>query len=284
MQGTSDAQVKIRASRERLELRYAQERLNRFLWASELAYSSLLSGQLAISPDNASVDQVLADVPARSWNMSNTGRSHYYRRNVGNLRSDLREATARVSGAVLTSWLSEFDCYLTCRIPHRRRTHWGPYSLWIPKALDDRSNLVSLDDLLRADVWRTVRNMVVHEPGQSRDSLNGEKARSLVVSKLVGRDKDSDWTKAWNWWELSDREIEQDAYRIVADTLGVAQVKAGRSGAPVELFCCVFAFTSFDTLAHRVEEFTLPALKIPGERSIKIRSRLLRRGDLRIAR
>jgi hypothetical protein len=283
MQSTPDAQVKIRASRERLELRSAQERLNRFLWASELAYSALLSGQLATSPDGASVDQVLAEVPARSWNMSHTGRSHYYRRNVGNLRSDLREATARVSGAVLTSWLSEFDCYLSRRIRHIRRTPWGPYSLWIPKTLDDRGALIALDDVLRADVWRMVRNMIVHEPGQSRDSLDGEKARNPIVSKLVSRGKGGDWTKAWNLWGLSGRQIEQNADKIVADTLGVAQIKAERSGAPAEPFCCVFSFTSVDTLAHRIEEVTLPARKVPGERTIKIRSRLLRRRDLQIA-
>lgn len=274
MQSSPDTRIEIRASKARWELRQGQNSLNWFLWASELAYSALLSGQLASAPYGASVDKLFADIPARAWYPSRTGRPHYYLRKAGHLRRDLKEATARIAGAVLSSWLSEFECFL--KEVFSQKGNWGPYAKIIPKALGDSSHAVPLDDLLNTDVWRVVRNEIVHEPGQSRGKLDDEAARHRMVDKLKSS-LDKDFRSIWS---LSSSEVEERAMMAVANTLCNAQITARSTNAPVELLCCVFAFTSVDTLGHMIDKATLPAEEGDEEKTIMIRAGLLKPPDV----
>ena len=179
-------QVTVCASPARLRLRAVQGDLNSFLWASELAYGCVLSGDLSNVDPNDKASAHLGSVPANAWKLTRNGRPHYVGRLIGDFLQEVADATRRICGTVLTSWQAEFETFLETKVgePLGGRGGWGPYarSLRAKAPLREGAFPVQVRSVLEADIWRVVRNELTHEPGRAARSLRTE---YRLISRLA---------------------------------------------------------------------------------------------------
>lgn len=271
----------VGVSPEMYRLRGEQDKLNRFLWSTELAYGAVLRSkeQNLLHPD-AEVTNALADVEAEAWFPRTMGEPHY-KGKISTFMGDLRNNLSYVFCAVILAWYSRFEAYLDERLGpiRRKRGYWGPFTdtLSIPGLLET-PNPVQVHTVLRADLCRQVRNWLVHTsstplglPTDARDPRVQEWRRYVATPLLKGGE-----------WNCSDHNKEvDDAVRYVGGEV-INQLQhaesRGKQLTP-EQFYAIFSFTNFSALAFEIEEALLPAGK-PGEKSIFKAGYKIRRRDL----
>jgi hypothetical protein len=277
-------QVVVYASAARKDLRTAQRDLNSMLWASELTYNLVLCGRLSRREPLESAMKHLGHLQASAWKRGRNERAHCEGRTLRDFLTDVERAQNQISKTVLVAWLAHFDDYLAQSVERPeefRGRPWGPYA----GTLGSISHLVSgpwavqLRTVLYVDMWRTVRNMLVHEPSISSGKLRTTEGCNELARKVQPSAK-NDWSGRWG--------ISRDgAVAIVADVADASVHRARHmakraGGAPVELLCCLYAFTAVDELAHEIEDANFDG--VATGKTILIRRAVVRRRDDMIVR
>jgi hypothetical protein len=255
--------------------------LNLFHKSTELAYGVILtSDDRRLRDRDAFAYEAFADVYSSAWYPSNQGRLKYLSR-VSEFQDHLATNITFVARAVMVFWYSAFEQYLEARaraVTGWSGDKWGPFthSLSGP-SLRSASPPVRVDTVLRADLCRHVRNLIVHGVSALPDSVSHPEVRRWMQARRP--------EVAKTWVGVSGDRAVSDAVKYVIGGAVGQRNKAirERRRENLEYFYSLFLFTNLDALAIEIEEATIPVgAKPEGRVTRKLGD--IRRADLIVQR
>jgi hypothetical protein len=261
------------------ELRDAQTRLNYFVWTTELSYgSALTSKDPRLADAEAFAAEALADVESQAWFPNTAGRIKYHGR-IASFLDQLRRNPATLAQATLVLWYTHFEKYLANRVDPKLGKEWGPLTKSL-RRLELTSSVpypLNLQTVLRADLCRIVRNLMVHED-RVPSSLTDPailKWTNLRRADLQAPENPATWAAA-----DPDTELKEAVGYVVGQALNhLRDPQVASKDLTLGFFYALFSFTNLDTLACEIEEAVQPR---PADTTITVRRQLkkVRRADL----
>jgi hypothetical protein len=276
--GRTIERVCVAVSPEMAKLRRQQQELNYFLYSTELSYGMpLTSNDPRLANREALVSDALANVYASAWYPSNQGEIKY-RVKIATFLEHLESNARRVSRAVITQWLSQFEEYLETRVrpiiePRQeesaqkelRPKNWGPLTRTL---CHDRllyaPTPIRISTVLRADFCREIRNRIVHGSADLPDSCDNpdvDRWRRRRIEDLEG----GSWTENDTRTNGARERLVMDALHYVLGQAINHRNATRREGRRenLEHFYTLFSFTNLDSLAVEIEEALLPMSALP---------------------
>jgi hypothetical protein len=247
--------VRFAVSPEMVAFRAEQTLLNRFLWSTELCYFHVWSRADRDFPDHSIPAHVsLGHVESNAWFPNNQGQWKMIR-STGQFLKLTREDTTRFYRMVLMNLYSFFENHLERRARAVKvgGDRWGPFvaSLSSP-ALRNGIAPLPLATVLHADLYRLVRNGIIHRPNQPLPVSEGDQRVRDWRRNLLSDARNAHWP-------ASDADGDEAVHHVVGHVKEAIE-RAGKRGKtiPAEFFYLLFAFTDFDRLACQIEEALLP--------------------------